>query len=95
MRQFEEAAVKFTLDGGLSAYEFKDEAEEKDEGLPDGLKVGGASGSCLVFLCGGGGPCAASARHRLYLHVPYGIVRLRYLTSAAGHHDTPYITPVA
>lgn len=50
MKQFEEDAIKFTLDGGLSAYDYKG-PQQPEEAMPDiNLKVGLGFGRISDFL---------------------------------------------
>ena len=54
MQQFTENAMKFTLDGGINAYEFKDPAAEPEDTVDLKQLIGAPmSGSCasLQLLC--------------------------------------------
>jgi len=61
MTQFTENAMKFTLDGGFNAYEFKEEEEAPEDAVDLKQLIGARFGSGLE-KGGGGGPGAGGAR---------------------------------
>ena len=62
MTQFTENAMKFTLDGGFNAYEFKEEEEAPEDAVDLKQLIGARFGSGLEM--GGGGGRGQRARVR-------------------------------
>lgn len=51
LAQFSENAMKFTMDGGISAYDYKAEEDDMEDGGLDGARIKQLAGSCCAVSC--------------------------------------------